>query len=259
MAGPTSIEAHPRDGLLPSGPSAVGRRRRTALVLLIAVAVLTAAATWLLYGSSWLRVTAVQVTGTRVLTPDQVRRAADVRLGGPLVSIDTDAVAQRLRTRLRPIAAVEVSRSWPHTLTLRVTERIPSALIESGAKFIEVDADGVRYATVSASGVPKGVPLVKLAAQQSVSLRFFGAKRLLQAAVVVAGDLPAAVHRDARVIRVRGYDSITVELTGGRTVMWGSEEQGARKAQVLTALMKAAKSASHFDVSAPTAPSVSGG
>jgi cell division protein FtsQ len=59
-------------------------------------------------------------------------------------------------------------------------------------------------------------------------------------------------------VRVRSYDSITLELTGGRTVLWGSGEQEAAKAKSLTALMKAAEDAEHFDVSVPSAPASSG-
>ncbi|KOG90098.1 cell division protein FtsQ, partial [Streptomyces varsoviensis] len=82
--------------------------------------------------------------------------------------------------------------------------------------------------------------------------------RLRREAVRVAAELPAAVRKDTRTIRVRSYDSITLELTGDREVVWGSGERGAEKARTLTALMKAARGADHFDVSAPSSPAVSG-
>jgi cell division protein FtsQ len=93
-----------------------------------------------------------------------------------------------------------------------------------------------------------------LTLSQSPSVRLFGTKRLLQAAVEVAADLPSAVHKAARSIRVRSYDNITILLSGGRTVMWGSRERGGEKAVALTALMKAVGGANRFDVSAPSAP-----
>jgi cell division protein FtsQ len=65
------------------------------------------------------------------------------------------------------------------------------------------------------------------------------------------------VAGDTETVRVTSYDSAVLELTRGRTVMWGSSEEGAVKARVLTALMKASPGAGHFDVSAPTAPAVS--
>jgi cell division protein FtsQ len=118
-----------------------------------------------------------------------------------------------------------------------------------------VDADGLRFATVDTA--PRGVPLVELTPVQGASYRHFGTKQLLKSAVEVAEDLPDAVRRQALVIRVRSYDGIAIRLTGGRTVVWGSAENGEEKAVALTALMKAAKGADHFDVSAPTSPAAS--
>jgi cell division protein FtsQ len=137
-----------------------------------------------------------------------------------------------------------------------VTERKPVLLMKKDTKFIEVDVKGVRFATVDRA--PKRVPLLELTPDQSASLRRFGSGRLVREAVRVAGELPGAVAKDTQVVRVTSYDSISLELAGHRTVVWGSGEEGPVKARVLTALMKAAPKAGHFDVSAPTAPAVSG-
>lgn len=230
------------------------------LIILLSAVVLSGAATiWLLYGSPWLRVEKVSVSGVRVLTDQQVRDVADVSIGSPLISVDTDAVEARLRRKLPRIDAVDVVRSWPHGIGLKVTERTPVLILKNtgnGGKYVEVDAKGVRFATVSAA--PKGVPALELAVSRSAVLRRFPVDRLVREAVGVAGDVPAAVRRDTRVVKVRSYDSISLELSGGRTVEWGSGEKGRAKARTLTALMKAAPGARHFDVSAPIAPASSG-
>ena len=44
---------------------------------------------WALYGSNWLLVERVSVSGTEVLTTEQVRAAAGVPVGTPLLSVDT--------------------------------------------------------------------------------------------------------------------------------------------------------------------------
>ena len=210
----------------------------------------------MLYGSQWLRVERVSASGTRVLTPEQVVEAADVPVGSPLISVDTDAIEAGLRRKLPRIDSVDVVRSWPHGIGLKVTERTPVLIAQKGGKFVEVDAKGVRYATVSRA--PKGVPVLELAVSRSAGLRRFPAGRLVREAVRVAGSLPAAVAHDARVVKVRSYDSISLELSGDRTVMWGSGEKSRVKSRTLTALMKAAPEARHFDVSVPTAPASSG-
>lgn len=237
-------------------PRLTAPARRTLLIALIAATVLLGGGTWVVYGSPWFRADRVAVTGTQVLTPQQIRRAAAVPLGGPLVSVDTGAVRKRLLKALPRLRDARVHRSWPHTVRVDVAERTPSAVLSSGGRFTEVDREGVRFATVDRA--PHGVPLVQLTPDQNPSFRHFGTKRLLQAAITVAGGLPESLTGRATAIRVRSYDAITVELTGGRDVMWGSQDDGARKAAVLTALMKAEPHATHYDVSAPTAPAASG-
>ncbi|MEU9863167.1 FtsQ-type POTRA domain-containing protein [Streptomyces sp. NPDC047971] len=265
MAGPTTAEKNgtstPKGSSeRPSGTGArsSGFRVPGPRVLLIALAalVIVAGGIWALYGSSWLRVERVDTSGTRVLTPHEVESAAAVPIGSPLVSVDIDAIQARLIRKLPRIDTVEVVRSWPHGIGLKVTERQPVLLMEKDGKFTEVDSTGTRFATVDKA--PPGVPRLVLDIASSASLRRFDADRLLHEAVGVTGELPEKIARDTRVVKVVSYDSITLELSGGRTVLWGSGEDGAVKARVLMALMKATPKAGHFDVSAPTAPAASG-
>ncbi|MFE3440656.1 cell division protein FtsQ/DivIB, partial [Streptomyces sindenensis] len=231
--------------------------RRLLLILIgAAAALLVAFLIWALYGSSWLRVEKVTTSGVEVLTREEVEAVAATPIGAPLVSVDTDAMERRLRQKLPRIDRVDVVRSWPDGIGLKVTERKPVVLVEKGGKFVEVDAKGVRYATVARA--PKGVPLLELEPEPSASLRRFGGDRLLREAVRVTGDLPAAVAKDTEAVRVTSFDAISLRLTRGREVIWGSSENGAAKALILAALMKAAPKAGQFDVSAPTAPAVSG-
>jgi cell division protein FtsQ len=229
------------------------------IILAVALTLLGAACVWLLYGSPWLRVSRVTVSGTSVLAPDRVREAAAVPVGSPLLSVDTAGIESRLLRELPRIGRVEVSRSWPGGIGLKVTERTPVLLMEKSGRFVEVDREGVRFATVSQR--PAGIPALKMAldppGSAAVSLRRFGQDRLVREAVAVAGRIPAAVARETRAVKVRSYDGISLELTGGRTVAWGSAENGSAKARALTALMKASAGARHFDVSVPTAPASS--
>ncbi|MEW1547245.1 cell division protein FtsQ/DivIB [Streptomyces tsukubensis] len=261
MAGPSTAERGVRK---PStGPSAPPTRRALRIpggprTLLIALAVLalTGGILWALYGSSWFRVREVSASGTRVLTPQQVVDTARVPMGEPLVSVDTDDVEARLRARLPRIDSVGVSRSWPGGITLEITERRPVLVLEQGARFVEVDEDGVRFATVDRA--PGAVPRLRLEASGSPSLRRFGSDRLVTEAVRVRRELPPKTRTDLRALVVRSYDDITAELAGGRTVVWGSPEEGEQKARALVALMKAEPEARRYDVSAPTAPAAAG-
>lgn len=265
MAGPTTAQRGERKPSVESGRARLpgsrrpGRRLGGRLPLMVVPAVLfalTAGGIWVLYGSSWLRVERVRSSGEQALTRDEVESAASVPVGTPLISVDTEAIGNRLRKKLPRIDSVDVTRSWPHGITLKVTERKPVLLMKSGAGFAEVDAKGVRFATVESA--PRQVPVLELTPDRSPSLHRFGVDRLRQEAVKVAGELPSAVADGTLFVRVRSYDSVSLQLTGDRTVFWGSSESGAAKARALNALMKAAPKAARFDVSAPTAPAVSG-
>ncbi|MFG2296745.1 cell division protein FtsQ/DivIB [Streptomyces sp. NPDC048603] len=255
-AGPPKPPKPKQSGHVPQGPGVRHLRRGPVLAALAAAVLLAGGSSWALYGSDWLRVEKVTTTGTGVLTPEQVLRAAAVPVGAPLATVDTDEIEARLRGRLPRIESVDVVRSWPHGIGLNVTERKPVLLIRKDAKFVEVDASGVRFDTVAKP--PAGVPVLELNAGNSPSLRRFDEERLLHEAVGIAGDLPAAVAKETLRIRMTSYDSVELELSRDRTVVWGSSGQGPAKARALTALLKAAPRAGHFDVSAPTAPSVAG-
>ncbi|MFD5623626.1 cell division protein FtsQ/DivIB [Streptomyces yangpuensis] len=239
----------------PRGPGA-HLRRGPVLASLAAAVLLASGGTWVLYGSSWLRVERVTATGTEVLTPEQVLSAAAVPVGAPLVSVDTDEIESRVRGRLPRIDSVDAVRAWPHGIGLKVTERKPVLLIKKDANFVEVDASGVRFDTVPKA--PAGVPVLELNAAGSPSARRFDEDRLLHEAVLVAGSLPAPIAKETVQVKVGSYDSIVLELTGGRSVRWGSGEQSDAKGRALTALLKAAPKAAHFDVSVPTAPAAAG-
>ncbi|WP_425578202.1 cell division protein FtsQ/DivIB [Streptomyces albiaxialis] len=275
MAGPTgptkTADRRPRGSVrarpVPDSGSGGGRParsrlrprmpgRRALLLTLVLVVLLGGFAVYALYFSPWLRVGHVSVTGNHKLGKAEITRAAAVPEGDPLATVDRTAIAHRITGELPRVARAEVVRSWPDGIGLEVTERRPELLMKSAGKYVEVDAEGVRFATVGRP--PKGVPLLELEAERSASLRHFGAARLRREAVRAAAALPESLHRSTRTVRVSSYDSITLELSGDRTVLWGSAERGKAKAKSLTALMKAAKDASHFDVSVPSAPAASG-
>ena len=226
------------------------------------VVVTVSFAGWALYGSSWFRVERVSVSGTEKLSVAEVRKIADVKLDAPLVAVDKSAVERRLTRSLRRVDTVEVVRDWPHGINVKVTERKPAAVTQRPGhkgQFLEVDAKGVRYGVVAKR--PPGVPLLVMDLDKAADSPRFGADRLRREAVVVATELPASVRKEAQAIRVRSFDSITVELTANRMVMWGSSEYGAAKAKSLRALMAAhnkGSGARYFDVSVPSAPAVSG-
>ena len=114
--------------------------------LWLAVVILGTSA-WVVFGTSVLGVRQVEVTGTSVVPESEVRAAAAVAPGTPLARVDTGAVGARV-TALAPVAAVEVSRSWPGTLVIAVTDRVGVAAVAVPAGFGVIDSGGFVFHTV---------------------------------------------------------------------------------------------------------------
>lgn len=232
--------------------------RRGIVVLAGLGAVVLGLVCWLVFFSSFLQVRSVAVQGLSSggLTANQVRSALAGVEHRPLARIDLDGARRRV-VAIPRVAKAELWRGWPHTLRVKVTERRPVAVLRTDdGRYTQVDADGVSFATGDTP--PAGVPVVELqlSGPATDALGVIGRPRLIQAAVTVAAALPARVSGQAGAVQVHSYDDIRLQLAGGVTVRWGSQERSARKAVVLAALL--GRSGRNYDVSAPDAPAVSG-
>lgn len=229
------------------------RRRWLAWRYLVVVLVLLLAAgagVWAVYFSSWLSVKGLDiagVSGTTTLTKSDVRRAADVPTGGPLLRADLGRVQRRVAA-LAAVRSVDVSREWPSTIRIQVVERVPVAVIEIGGQLHALDADGVVFS--SYFNAPKGLPKVSTPAGTD-------AAALKQAAEVVAA-MPAGLAAKVDHVEVLSVDEVSLALGSGQTVRWGSASDSDIKARVLAALMKARPDVRAYDVSVPGQPVTSG-
>lgn len=218
-----------------------GRRRRRLHGVLVALAVLTplAALAWALLLSPWLAVEQVEVTGTGRLTAEQVVAAAAVEPGTPLARLDAGDVADRVRS-LAPVQDVRVARSWPTTLRLEVTERTAVAAVPRAQGVQLLDAEGVVFADEPAA--PAGVPTldVRRPARDDPAT---------VAALAVRAELPADLAAQVAVLRATTPSDVELELTDGRTVVWGAPGGAATKAAALTTLLT--MPGTRYDVSAP--------
>ncbi len=217
------------------------RRIRRALIVLLVVALL-AAAGWLVGFSSVLATERVTVSGTRLLTVDQVKTAAAVPIGLPLARQDTTAIARRVAS-LAPVDTVTVDRDWPHTVSIKVVERTPLVALKAAGGYLLVDHTGVPFETVSL--LPAGVVEVGIDS---------GNATLLADAGTIAASMPTALADQVATMTADAPDSFRVKLDSGLVITWGSADESALKGQVALLLLKQKPKA--VDVSAPHSPAV---
>src|SRR6202012_4846116 len=114
------------------------------LSLLLIVA--TTAVGLVLYFTPVMSARSIIVTGIGAVTREEVLGAAQVRLGTPLLQINTDGVADRVAA-LRRGASARVQRQYPSALRITVVERVPVVVKDFPDGPHLYDRDGVDFAT----------------------------------------------------------------------------------------------------------------
>jgi cell division protein FtsQ len=216
--------------------------RRGVLLLVLGLVVF---AVWAVGWSSLLGVRHVDVSGERRTSQQVVLAAGAVPADQPLLRVDLGAIASRVE-KLPTVAHVQVSRVWPRTVRISITERVPIAVVHRGPDMRLIDANGVDFAAAPA-GAPYPRLDLNLAAAPPADVR---------AGLAVVQALPGAMLR--RVGSVQAYNPTDVRLilTDGAIVIWGSADRSLDKAEVFTALERTHPKATTFDVSAPDAPAI---
>jgi cell division protein FtsQ len=240
-----------------------GKKWRAAFFVLASVGILTGIA-WALLGDRLLVVRVITVSGTRLVTPAQVREKARVPAGTPLIRVDTAQVAARVET-IRQVASARVSKDWPDGLSITVTERVPVVAVRmAGGGYDLVDHDGVIVTYQRAK--PTALPLFQTALPAG---QMHGNPDVATASAVLA-ELPPWLHREVAKVAVTSANSsvggaasgsgdaenatvpagsVVLYIDRDQTVVWGSPDMAGMTATELAILMR--DRASYYDVSDP--------
>jgi cell division protein FtsQ len=236
-SGPASAVNAVYDGrVVPAGDLLRPARRKPrrswrAAFFALALAGLVGIVAWVFLGSRLLAVRSVVVVGAHLVPRSEVLAVAGVELGTPLVRVNPSQVEARIVT-IRQVQGAQVTRAWPDRVVIVIRERTPAlAVTAPGGGFDLVDADGVivRWAVRR----PADLPLYPGPGTSVASLR--GDPDLTAAAAVLRG-LPARLRHEVGSVTAPSPDQVTLQLSGGITVVWGDASDAPRKAQELTVL-----------------------
>lgn len=222
------------------------RHRRATLITAGAVVLALVATVTISVFSPALSLQTITVQGTSRVDRAQVLSSLDAQVGKPLALIDFTAVKRDL-SEFPLIESYVTETKPPHTLVIRITEREPIASVKVGKTYELVDPAGVVIATSTRK--PAGVPVVGLKGG-SVDGKVFRST----AEVLLA--LPAELLKKVASVSASTADDVTLTLTGGEQVVWGSADRSAKKAQLLTGLIRDhnardPQQSVQYDVSAP--------
>jgi len=195
-----------------------------------------------------LAVQKVSVSGTDLTPTAQVAAALEPLKGKPLPQV-SDKEVKALLTGFPAVDDVAVEAKPPSELGVKVIEHPPVALLETGKKFALINADGKRLATVGKRSDAE-LPLIddSTAADD---------REIFRTLTTVLGALPQDVLAELEHASAKTVDSVQLQLTNGKKVIWGNADQLDLKAKVFEVLLKAEEpegGITVYDVSTPTRP-----
>jgi cell division protein FtsQ len=233
-------------GAPPEEAKRLGRRTVRGLKVLMwsaLVSVVLVGLGLLLYFTPIMAARNIVVVGLGAVTQDEVTAAAAVAPGTPLLQVDTDAVAERVAA-IRRVASARVQRQYPSTLRVTVIERLPVVVKDFPDGPHLFDKDGVDFASGSP---PAGVPYLDA---DNPGPSDPPTKAALQVMTALRPEVAGQVGR----IAAPSVAAITLTLTDGRTVVWGTTDRTEEKALKLAALLT--QPGQTYDVSSPDLPTV---
>ncbi len=251
-----------RAGRVRTGRARPGRARgrggrpdrwKTAFFLLAAVA-LIGGVTWALLGSSLFVVRSVQVydsgnssMGLPGFSPmpvarHQVRVASGIKIGTPLIRVDTAAVRQRVAA-ITAVQSVTVRRSWPDAVVISVVPRTAVFTARVSQGFDVVDSYGVVLGQDAHR--PAGLLPLKASADPTQMRRSLA----VLAAGAVVRQLPSWLRDIVGEVKAVQAGRVILVLRGGITVVWGGQNRATAKAKETAILLRT--NARYFDVSDP--------
>jgi cell division protein FtsQ len=208
----------------------------------LAAAALVAGAGWALLGSSFFVVRTVRTTGSAVPSAT-VLRAAGIKLGTPLIRVDTGAVARRVE-QIRQVQSARVTLSWPDAIVIWTKSRTAVFAVPAHHGYDLMDSYGVvlRWA----SSAPRRLVVLKSPGGSAGSLRHDAA---VLAAGTVVRELPPWLLSRVTAVRAAGPGDVILILRGGVNVKWGDPRHTAAKASEMAILLRT--KAGYYDVSDP--------
>ena len=195
------------------------------------------------------------VTITGATTNEPAIKSAVEGVAGDMTTLHlNDGELRDAVAHFPTVASVKADTSFPHTLHVTITERLPVAWIHADGHETAVSADG--YLLLGTSFDRHSLPRIDGAAAHGVTLDSDAAA---QAAILGATPAPLR-NRVSSSSWNEDHGGVVVDLDGGPEIRFGDGSRAQDKWRAAVAVLSSSQrgSPSYLDVSVPDRP-VSGG
>ncbi len=222
----------------------VGRRRRHRVLALVMITTLVVGGI-VLARSTIFDVDQVRVVGSTRSDANLVLATTGIPAGRAMVSVDPEPAEKRLE-QLPWVAHAVVTRHWPGTVEVRLTERQPVAIAGAGPGAVLVDRDG---RVLGPAAGTDGLPIAGPDPVEGPGI-FLSAER--RRVVRLLAELPAALRAETERGTI-GPKGLGLVLSDGIAVHLGDATRLRAKAEAVAVLLDQANRATiaTIDVSVP--------
>lgn len=202
---------------------------------LVALAVIVTGVVW---AFPVFKVTEYDIIGTERLPVETVQEATGVAPGDNLVRVDAQEAAAGV-AQLPWVRTATVTRQWPSTLGVEITER--------RAVLFADEEDGTHL--IDETGTPF---IIDTPPEGAVEVTGEGRDdpEVLAAVTEVVESLPEHVRGQVARVDAPSDRDIELHLHDGRTVYWGSAQNNHDKALAMETVLT--RQGQHWNISSPT-------
>ena len=215
----------------------MARLQRRILIGAVVAAILIAIAAVVLPRTQVFAVEEIAVEGAVQLSPEEVEAATGIVNGTPIGAVNTHDAAVGV-AGLPWVESVTVTRSWPSTIEVELTEHTAVAFVSEPDGSHLINAQGEVFAV---DDPPAGaVEITGAAARDGAAL---------SGAMGVVSSISGPSREAVASIEARSPNSFVLKLKDGRTVVWGASENNANKALALETVLQ--REGQEFNISNP--------
>ncbi|MFZ5899360.1 MAG: cell division protein FtsQ/DivIB [Bacillota bacterium] len=198
---------------------------------------------FILVRSSLFEVRCVTVLGNRMLTQEEVVKAAGIPPGVNIFRVHLGEAEQRVEG-LAAVKQASLKRHFPGTIEISITERTPLALVEVKGQFWSVDSEGVPLRREQLS--KQGLPLLTVDGSEQC---------LTQKGLRTISLLPPEAVRELSEVHVNKEQRVLAYTLEGFEIRFGEaqnpQEQGLMLIEILKSVRKGGRAVSYIDLSDP--------
>ncbi|WP_420897317.1 cell division protein FtsQ/DivIB [Bifidobacterium goeldii] len=225
--------------------------RVTAIVAAIAA---VCALVWLLFFSTVFRLETSQISvtgGNEWVSERDVLNIAGKQAGKSLLLVSTDDVSTQLQS-IPGVTQATVVKHYPRSLSVAVKAQQPAAMLKSSdGSMVAVDRKA-RVLNAVGDASTEGIPVIEVS-DVNRGLN----NRAVKEALKVLGGLPDTMRQTITKVTAKTQDSITTQMSGTYTVVWGDSSDLKLKAAIVDKLINDPTKIGdkhQVDVSAPSRP-----